>query len=56
MPCHWKGQSILVVGQIVIAPPYNVATPRTSPLNSSSSVSLPRVSKVLAGIREKLKL
>ncbi|KAL3899892.1 MAG: hypothetical protein SGCHY_001727 [Lobulomycetales sp.] len=54
LPVAWREKDILVMNEVLIAAPkYSVAQARSS---SSNSPSLPRVSKVLAGIREKLNL
>ncbi|KAL4110758.1 hypothetical protein PRIC1_002446 [Phytophthora ramorum] len=50
MPCEWEGANILVMGEVVIKPPYH-------PQNcvSTNTQVLSRVKKVLEGEKSKLK-
>ena len=49
MPCEWADQSILVLNEILIPPPYTPAG-----CKGSKGAALNRVKKVLAGELEKI--
>lgn len=49
----WQEQKIIVLQEIIIAPPYTEASLMPGKRESSA---LPRVGKVLSAIREKLQL
>ncbi|KAI8595974.1 anticodon-binding domain-containing protein [Dissophora ornata] len=51
LPCRWAKDSIVVMDEVIIAPPYE---PENCKANASSSNSLARVKKVLEGERMRL--
>ncbi|KAI8886059.1 hypothetical protein K501DRAFT_214514 [Backusella circina FSU 941] len=51
LPCRWAKDTIVVMDEILIVPPYRVEDCKA---NSTSSASLARVKKVLEGERRKL--
>ncbi|KAI8332584.1 anticodon-binding domain-containing protein [Chlamydoabsidia padenii] len=52
LPCRWSNDSIIVMDEVIITPPYDVENCKA---NSSSAAFLPRVKKVLEGERRRLK-
>ncbi|OZJ06725.1 hypothetical protein BZG36_00388 [Bifiguratus adelaidae] len=51
LPCRWAKDSIVVLDEVIISPPYDVANCKA---NASSSASLARVKKVLEGEKKRL--
>ncbi|GJJ77269.1 protein LSM12 [Entomortierella parvispora] len=51
LPCRWAKDSIVVMDEVIIAPPYE---PENCKANASSSYTLARVRKVLEGERSRL--
>ncbi|KAG0223127.1 hypothetical protein BGW41_005702 [Actinomortierella wolfii] len=51
LPCRWAKDSIVVMDEVIIAPPYDAENCRA---NASSSNSLARVRKVLEGVKMRL--
>ncbi|KAG0366288.1 hypothetical protein BGZ54_005568 [Gamsiella multidivaricata] len=51
LPCRWAKDSIVVMDEVIIAPPYE---PENCKANASSSYTLARVKKVLEGERMRL--
>ncbi|CAO3567864.1 unnamed protein product [Mortierella alpina] len=51
LPCRWAKESIVVMDEVIIAPPYE---PESCKANASSSYTLARVKKVLEGERSRM--
>ncbi|KAI8581901.1 hypothetical protein K450DRAFT_229788 [Umbelopsis ramanniana AG] len=51
LPCRWAKDSIVVMDEVIISPPYNEENCRA---NASSTASLTRVKKVLEGEKKRL--
>ncbi|KAF7726456.1 hypothetical protein EC973_008691 [Apophysomyces ossiformis] len=51
LPCRWSNETIVVLDEVLIPPPYEVESCKA---NASSSASLARVRKVLEGERRRL--
>ncbi|KAG0163760.1 hypothetical protein DFQ28_011205 [Apophysomyces sp. BC1034] len=51
LPCRWSNETIVVLDEVLIPPPYDVEGCKA---NASSSASLARVRKVLEGERRRL--
>ncbi|KAF9953178.1 hypothetical protein BGZ72_005629 [Mortierella alpina] len=51
LPCRWAKESIVVMDEVIIAPPYE---PENCKANASSSYTLARVKKVLEGERSRM--
>ncbi|KAG0002773.1 hypothetical protein BGZ65_002337 [Modicella reniformis] len=51
LPCRWAGDSIVVMDEVIISPPYE---PDNCKANPSSYITLARVKKVLEGERMRL--
>ncbi|KAI9348368.1 anticodon-binding domain-containing protein [Pilaira anomala] len=51
LPCRWSKDTIVVMDEVLITPPYSAENCRA---NSSSAASLARVKKVLEGERKRL--
>ncbi|GAA5802489.1 hypothetical protein HPULCUR_007954 [Helicostylum pulchrum] len=51
LPCRWSKDTIVVMDEVLITPPYSVDNCKA---NSSSGASLARVKKVLEGERKRL--
>ncbi|CAO3677259.1 unnamed protein product [Umbelopsis ramanniana] len=51
LPCRWAKDSIVVLDEVIISPPYNEENCRA---NASSTASLARVKKVLEGEKKRL--
>ncbi|KAG2188987.1 hypothetical protein INT44_004129 [Umbelopsis vinacea] len=51
LPCRWAKDSIVVMDEVIISPPYNEENCRANP---SSTASLTRVKKVLEGEKKRL--
>ncbi|KAI9287041.1 anticodon-binding domain-containing protein [Umbelopsis sp. AD052] len=51
LPCRWAKDSIVVMDEVIISPPYNEENCRANP---SSTASLARVKKVLEGEKKRL--
>ncbi|KAG0199982.1 hypothetical protein BGX28_006830 [Mortierella sp. GBA30] len=51
LPCRWAKDSIVVMDEVIIAPPYE---PENCKANASSSYTLARVKKVLEGERSRM--
>ncbi|KAF9422279.1 hypothetical protein BGZ94_008633 [Podila epigama] len=51
LPCRWAKDSIVVMDEVIIAPPYE---PESCKANSSAASTLARVKKVLEGERNRL--
>ncbi|KAI7872674.1 anticodon-binding domain-containing protein [Spinellus fusiger] len=51
LPCRWSNDTIVVLDEVLIAPPYTIDHCKA---NSSSAASLARVKKVLEGERRRL--
>ncbi|ORZ15728.1 anticodon-binding domain-domain-containing protein [Absidia repens] len=52
LPCRWANDSIVVMDEVMITPPYGIENCKA---NTSSAASLARVKKVLEGERRRLK-
>ncbi|KAI9246207.1 anticodon-binding domain-containing protein [Sporodiniella umbellata] len=52
LPCHWSKESIVVMDEIVILPPYGIDHCKSK--TETPSTSLARVKKVLEGERKRL--
>ncbi|KAI8062911.1 anticodon-binding domain-containing protein [Gongronella butleri] len=53
LPCRWANDTIVVMDEVIITPPYDVANCKA---NTSAAASLARVKKVLEGERRRLKI
>ncbi|ORX59679.1 hypothetical protein DM01DRAFT_1333140 [Hesseltinella vesiculosa] len=53
LPCRWANDSIVVMDEVIITPPYDVDSCKA---NASAAPSLARVKKVLEGERRRLKI
>ncbi|KAF9969986.1 hypothetical protein BGZ73_007430 [Actinomortierella ambigua] len=51
LPCRWAKDSIVVMDEVIIAPPYDAENCKA---NASSSNSLARVRKVLEGVKSRI--
>jgi hypothetical protein len=51
LPCRWHKETIVVLDEVLISPPYEIDSCKA---NASSSASLARVKKVLEGERKRL--
>ncbi|KAI9318968.1 anticodon-binding domain-containing protein [Dichotomocladium elegans] len=51
LPCRWSNDTIVVLDEVIIVPPYHVDSCKA---NASSAASLARVKKVLEGERRRL--
>ncbi|RKP19926.1 hypothetical protein ROZALSC1DRAFT_28532 [Rozella allomycis CSF55] len=51
LPCRWDNKSIVVMDEVIVSPPYN-----TSSCKSSNEAALDRVKRVLGGERKRMGL
>ncbi|KAL3147660.1 hypothetical protein ABBQ32_002413 [Trebouxia sp. C0010 RCD-2024] len=54
MPCHWRQQSIIILNEVELQPPYGLSNCSTE--NPSDLATLERVKKVLTAERQRLGL